>query len=163
PGLGTLYVDPKTLPEGPFLAYDHQGKLVSTVYMIPLKDIDAHKKVENLKAPGGKVVSVDMYYNAGHPGVEEPHYHIVLWHLANDSHSLRIPTSAQPWASDYLVDPGDRFEVVLTVPGVYDYFCTPHEMAGMVGRIIVGQPSGPGTLPFDYFKGDASKASWKEV
>ena len=83
PGLGTLYVDPKTLPEGPFLAYDHQGKLVSTVYMIPLKDIDAHKKVENLKAPGGKVVSVDMYYNAGHPGVEEPHYHIVLWHVAN--------------------------------------------------------------------------------
>ena len=33
----------------------------------------------------------------------------------------------------------------------------------MVGRIIVGQPSGPGTLPFDYFKADASKASWKEV
>jgi hypothetical protein len=36
-------------------------------------------------------------------------------------------------------------------------------MAGMVGRIIVGQPSGPGTLPFDYFKIDASKASWREV
>jgi hypothetical protein len=29
--LGTLYVDPETLPAGPFLAYDHQGKLVSTV------------------------------------------------------------------------------------------------------------------------------------
>src|SRR5215469_1363636 len=79
PGLGTLYVDPKTLPDGPFLAYDHKGRLVSTVYMIPLKDIDAHKKIEDLKAPGGRVVSVDMYYNAGHPGVEEPHYHIVLW------------------------------------------------------------------------------------
>jgi hypothetical protein len=83
PGLGTLYVDPKTLPDGPFLAYDHHGKLVSTIYMIPLKDIDAHKKIEDLKAPGGKVVSVDMYYNAGHPGVEEPHYHIVLWHVPN--------------------------------------------------------------------------------
>ena len=23
PGMGTLYVDPKTLPAGPFLAYDH--------------------------------------------------------------------------------------------------------------------------------------------
>jgi hypothetical protein len=22
-----------------------------------------------------------MYYNAGHPGVEQPHYHIVLWHV----------------------------------------------------------------------------------
>jgi hypothetical protein len=29
PGLGTLYVDPKTLPDGPFLAYDHHGKLVT--------------------------------------------------------------------------------------------------------------------------------------
>ena len=25
PGIGTLYVDPKTLPDGPFLAYDHRG------------------------------------------------------------------------------------------------------------------------------------------
>jgi len=83
PGLGTLYVDPKTLPDGPFLAYDHKGELVSTVYMIPLKDLNAQKKIEDLKAPGGKVVSVDMYYNAGHPGVEEPHYHIVLWHVKN--------------------------------------------------------------------------------
>ena len=95
--------------------------------------------------------------------VEADVHTTTAYHPANDSHSLRIPTSAQPWASDYLVNPGDRFEVVLTVPGVYDYFCTPHEMAGMVGRIIVGQPSGPGTLPFDYFKGDALKASWKEV
>jgi len=81
PGLGTLYVDPKTLPDGPFLAYDHKGLLVSTVYMIPLKDIEAHKKIDDLKAPGGDVVSVDMYYNAGHPGVEQPHYHIILWHV----------------------------------------------------------------------------------
>jgi hypothetical protein len=83
PGLGTLYVDPKTLPDGPFLAYDHQGQLVSTVYMIPLADIDAHKKIEDLAAPGGKVVKVEMYYNAGHPGVEMPHYHIVLWHVTD--------------------------------------------------------------------------------
>ena len=81
PGLGTLYVDPKTLPDGPFLAYDHQGKLVSTIYMIPLADIDAHKKFEDMAAPGGKVVKVDLYYNAGHPGVEVPHYHVVLWHV----------------------------------------------------------------------------------
>jgi hypothetical protein len=24
------------------------------------------------------------------------------------------------------------------VPGVYDYYCVPHEHAGMVGRIVVG-------------------------
>ena len=80
PGLGTLYVDPATMPQGPYLAYDHQGKLVSTVYMIPLKDLAAHKKWDDLKASGGPVVKVDIYYNAGHPGVQMPHYHIILWH-----------------------------------------------------------------------------------
>src|SRR3546814_8079185 len=48
PGLGTLYVDPATLPAGPFLAYDRSGKLVSTIYMIPLEDIEAHKKFDDL-------------------------------------------------------------------------------------------------------------------
>jgi plastocyanin len=72
------------------------------------------------------------------------------YHPNNDNHSLRIPPAAQPWASDYL-QPGEHFEVRLTVEGVYDYFCLPHEMAGMVGRIVVGKPAGPGTLPFDYF------------
>jgi hypothetical protein len=41
------------------------------------------------------------------------------------------------------VTPGDAFETTLTVPGVYDYYCLPHEQAGMVGRIVVGRP------PFD--------------
>jgi hypothetical protein len=81
PGLGTLYVDPATLPAGPFLAYDRQGKLVSSVYMIPVKDITAHKGFENLAVAKEKVDHVDMYYNAGHPGVAEPHYHVVLWYV----------------------------------------------------------------------------------
>lgn len=51
----------------------------------------------------------------------------------------RIPEAAEPWDSDYLM-PGESFEVTLTVPGVYDYFCVPHEQAGMVGRIVVGAP-----------------------
>ncbi|HEX7388764.1 MAG TPA: DUF5602 domain-containing protein [Acidiphilium sp.] len=82
PGLGTLYVDPKTLPAGPFLAYDHKGRLVSTIYMIPLKDLDAQKEFADLAAPGdAKVDHVSLYFNAGHPGVPEPHYHIILWHI----------------------------------------------------------------------------------
>jgi hypothetical protein len=36
-------------------------------------------------------------------------------------------------------------------------------MAGMVGRIIVGQPSGPGTLPFDYFEKDPAARHWRAV
>jgi hypothetical protein len=82
PGLGTLYVDPATLPAGPFLAYDKQGALVSSVYMIPLKDISAHKAFNNLSVAKEKVDHVDMYYNAGHPGVAEPHYHVVIWYVS---------------------------------------------------------------------------------
>ena len=81
PGLGTLYVDPATLPVGPFAAYDKTGKLVSTIYMVPLADLNAQKKFTGLAVAGGPAVSVDMYYNAGHPGVEKPHYHIVVWHV----------------------------------------------------------------------------------
>lgn len=50
--------------------------------------------------------------------------------------SQRIPTGAKSWNSDYLM-PGESFSVTFTVPGVYDYFCLPHEHAGMVGRIVV--------------------------
>jgi len=87
PGLGTLYVDPATLPAGPFLAYDHSGKLVSTIYMIPLADLDAQKAFE-LPAPGGNVDHISLSFNAGHPGVEVPHYHIVLWHVSKADEKL---------------------------------------------------------------------------
>ena len=33
--------------------------------------------------------------------------------------------------------------VTLTVEGVYDFYCIPHEHAGMVGRIIVGNAGSP--------------------
>jgi hypothetical protein len=82
PGLGQLFVDPATLPAGPFLAYDHDGALVSTVYMIPVEDLNPDKTFDNLAAPGGNVDHVDVYFNAGHPGVETPHAHVVLWHVA---------------------------------------------------------------------------------
>ncbi len=85
PGLGTLYVDPKTLPVGPFLAYDKEGHLVSSIYMVPIKDIEAHKKIEDLAvAKGIAPQRVEMYYNAGHPGVAEPHYHVILWYVPED-------------------------------------------------------------------------------
>ena len=88
PGIGTLYVVPSTLPAGPFLAYDREGKLVSTVYMVPLKDLNAHKKLYDLNVAKEGVDHVDMYYNAGHPGVPEPHYHIVLWYIPADKQAM---------------------------------------------------------------------------
>ncbi len=83
PGLGTLYADPATLPAGPFLAYDRQGNLVSSIYMIPLKDMNNQKAFAGLKSGKGEQVDhVDVVYNAGHPGVAEPHYHFILWYIS---------------------------------------------------------------------------------
>lgn len=56
----------------------------------------------------------------------------------------RIPQAAEPWDSDFLL-PSQHFDLSLTVPGVYDFYCQPHEHAGMVGRIVVGRAeSDPG-------------------
>ena len=90
PGLGTLYVQPATLPAGPFLAYDRDGRLVSTIYMVPMEDMQAQKKFDALAVgPDQGVKTVSMYYNAGHPGVEKPHYHVVLWHVPEGEAKLK--------------------------------------------------------------------------
>lgn len=51
----------------------------------------------------------------------------------------RVPAGAEPWDSDFLL-PDESFSMALTQEGVYDYYCIPHEHAGMVGRIVVGRP-----------------------
>jgi len=58
---------------------------------------------------------------------------------ANFERPLRMPKQAKPWNSDFLL-PNETFSITLTVEGVYDYYCVPHEHAGMVGRIVVGKP-----------------------
>src|SRR3954470_24200401 len=68
------------------------------------------------------------------------------YHPKNFEHVCRTPDGAEPWSSDYLL-PNEAFAVTLTVEGVYDYFCVPHEHAGMVGRIIVGSRVGAGAQP----------------
>lgn len=85
PGIGTLYVDPATLPAGPFLAYDRDGKLVSSVYMIPLSAMNEQQNFNGLDVATAEADHVDIYYNAGHPGVAEPHYHFVVWYVSSDA------------------------------------------------------------------------------
>ena len=81
PGLGIIYVKPDTLPVGPFLCFDRKDRLVATVYMIPVQDIDDHKKFE-LVGFTGKGDHVSLYFNGGHPAVDMPHYHVVIWHVS---------------------------------------------------------------------------------
>ena len=65
------------------------------------------------------------------------------YHPDNYERTRRIPQAAMPWDSGFLL-PDESFEVTLTLPGVYDYYCIPHEMAAMAGRIVVGTPDDPG-------------------
>lgn len=64
--------------------------------------------------------------------------HTATAYHPDNGKALRIPSGANSWNSDYLM-PGKSFAITFDVPGVYDYFCIPHEHAGMVGRIIVGE------------------------
>jgi plastocyanin len=95
--------------------------------------------------------------------VRENVHTTTAYHPRNDHHPLRIPESAVPWDSGFLVHPGDHYDVTLTVPGVYDFYCMPHEAVGMVGRIVVGQPLGPGAEQFDYWMGRPGTDSWHHV
>jgi hypothetical protein len=83
-GLGTLYVDPATLPKGPFLAYDRQGNLVSSVYMLPIRDLREGKPFNDLAVAHVKPDHIDVYANNGHPGVPAPHYHVVVWYISRE-------------------------------------------------------------------------------
>ena len=89
PGMGTLYVKPDTLPVGPFLAYDRDGTLVATIYMVPLADMEQHKAYSGLAVGNNKVNKVDISYNAGHPGVDSPHYHVTIWHVNPESAKVK--------------------------------------------------------------------------
>lgn len=80
PGLGTLFVDPATLPAGPFLGYDHDGRLSATIYMPTTEDFEAGTAYNDLALGAPEVVATDIYFNAGHPGVDVPHTHVVLYH-----------------------------------------------------------------------------------
>ena len=95
--------------------------------------------------------------------VRENVHTTTAYHPRNDHHSLRIPERAKSWDSGFLVNPGSHFDVTLTVPGVYDYYCAPHEAAGMVGRIVVGKAGGPGSEAFDYWVGKPGTDAWRHV
>lgn len=63
----------------------------------------------------------------------------------------RTPDGVDAWKSEYLTGPGSTYERTFDVEGVYDYVdrqtvCISHEVAGNVGRVVVGWPD-PDTEP----------------
>lgn len=69
---------------------------------------------------------------------DQGNVHTTTAYHPDNGKPLRIPENAPAWDSDYLM-PGESFALRFDIPGVYDYYCTPHEHAGMVGRIVVGK------------------------
>ena len=69
---------------------------------------------------------------------EAGNVHTVTAYHPDSGKPLRIPNGAASWNSGYLM-PEESFVLTFEKPGVYDYFCIPHEHAGMVGRIVVGE------------------------
>ncbi|KAA2236114.1 hypothetical protein [Salinarimonas soli] len=89
PGIGVVYVKPDTLPVGPFLSFDRKDRLVSTIYMLPLDQMNERKRFEaETGFQGARVDHTTMYFNEGHPGVDMPHYHYVLWHVSKKNEAL---------------------------------------------------------------------------
>ena len=109
---------------------------------------------ENQEAQEGDVVEIQMITDGANfyfepAGVAVEPGTTIRWTLVSGTHDTtsysadndrpqRIPEGAEGWSSPILNEEGATFEVTLTEEGVYDYFCTPHEALGMVGRIVVG-------------------------
>jgi plastocyanin len=73
---------------------------------------------------------------------------VAAYHPRNDR-QRRIPKAASSWSSGPLTT-GESFSQTLSVEGIYDYYCPPHEGMGMIGSIVVGNPSiknQPGLTP----------------
>lgn len=127
-------------------------------------------EVKMMMSPDGSQVYFDpvgIHIAAGDTvrWIQISNYHsVTAYDPSNDNHEKRIPDGARPWDSGVLIAEypakGSSFSHTFTVEGVYDYYCIPHEAAGMVGRIVVGKAGdGPGTRAFGY----APQMKWKPV
>jgi hypothetical protein len=60
--------------------------------MIPVKELDQHKKFDSLGA-GLAPVNIDhtdIDFNPGHAGVTEPHYHVTQWLISPAEQQKRM-------------------------------------------------------------------------
>ena len=75
---------------------------------------------------------------------------VVAFHPSIDNQELRIPEKAKPFDSRRMASDRGTFEWTFDVEGTYDYYCPSFKYLGMVGRIVVGKPGGPGEKPPGY-------------
>ena len=76
------------------------------------------------------------------------HFHTVTAYHPDMGYTQRVPDGVGPISSPVLWE-GSYFLYTFEEPGVYDLMCLPHEFAGMVIRVVVGEATGPGAEPVD--------------
>jgi plastocyanin len=74
-----------------------------------------------------------------------PHHNVNAYHPAF-GFTRRVPEAAPPFSSPVL--PADAYWLyTVRHEGVHDVMCSPHELFGMVGRVVAGSPTGPAAAP----------------
>lgn len=79
--------------------------------------------------PGGTVTWTNVSRN----------HSATAYHPDNDV-PRRVPDDSESWDTGVIRENGKSSAHTFEVPGVYDYYCIPHESLGMVGTVVVGDP-----------------------
>lgn len=86
---------------------------------------DSRFEPANLQVQTGMVIRFE---------VAEGIHTVTAYHPSN-RRDLGIPEEAEPFDSGPL-KAGDHWTLKITVDGIYNYFCLPHERMGHTGRIV---------------------------
>ncbi len=89
-------------------------------------------------------------------------FSVSAYHPDNDNHELRIPEDAEPFDTG-IMPVRSTLEWTFEVEGTYDYYSQRQEVIGMVGRIVVGRPGGPGEEPLGYGSGEGRAPIFREA
>jgi plastocyanin len=105
-------------------------------------------------APGAAVAMTGELMFEPHSVTIQAGERIVWRNTSNVSHTVTLDpdeaiqdvTVAMPDGAEMfnsgMIEPGEACIRTLEVPGRYQYFCIPHQAAGMVGEVIVEEPDG---------------------
>jgi plastocyanin len=66
--------------------------------------------------------------------------HSATAYLPDNDEPRRTPADAEAWDTGVIRKNGRSASHTFEIPGVYDYFCIPHESMGMVATVVVGDP-----------------------
>ncbi|MFB6192348.1 MAG: plastocyanin/azurin family copper-binding protein [Haloarculaceae archaeon] len=74
-----------------------------------------------------------------------PHHNVNAYHPAF-GYTQRVPDGTPAYSSPVLAA-GEYWLYTFRAGGVHDLMCSPHELFGMVGRVVVDAPTGPAASP----------------